>query len=294
MAIDRRPFPIGRRGLVLLSIGAAGAWAFLHLGLGRGTDHSAGGGLSACLDFFSHAFSPALDYESSSVPADATPFLVGVLDAMRRTVVFAAAAMSLSLVIGVVLGFPASTAWWEGDPAGSRTALGRFLRSTVAPSVYGAARVLITAMRSVHELLWAVLFLAAFGLTTMSAVIAISIPYGGTLAKIFSEIIDETSRGSARALRAAGAGSVSVFAFGLLPRALPDMTAYAFYRTECAIRSAAILGFFGFPTLGYYIKQSFDNLQYGEVWTYLYAVFLLVFLVDTWSGALRRRFVGHE
>jgi len=291
MAVDR-PFPVGRRGLVLLSIGAAGVWAFLHLGLHRGSDVSPGRGFGAFVDFFASAFSPALDYESASVPAGATPFLLVVLDAVRRTVVFAAAAMSLSLVVGVVLGFPASTAWWEGDPAGSRTALGRFFRRTVAPAVYGTARVLITAMRSVHELLWAVIFLAAFGLTTMSAVIAISIPYGGTLAKIFSEIVDETSRGSARALRASGAGSLSVFTFGLLPRALPDMTAYAFYRSECAIRSSAVLGFFGFPTLGYYIKQSFDNLQYGEVWTYLYAVFLLVFLVDAWSGALRRRFAA--
>ena len=46
----------------------------------------------------------------------------------------------------------------------------------------------------------------------------------------------------------AGAGSRQVFVFGLLPRALPDMGAYAFYRFECALRSAAILGFFGFSS----------------------------------------------
>ena len=55
------------------------------------------------------------------------------------------------------------------------------------PVFHGWIRVVIVLMRSVHELLWAVLFLAAFGLNSFGAVIAISIPYGGTLAKVFSE-----------------------------------------------------------------------------------------------------------
>jgi phosphonate transport system permease protein len=75
----------------------------------------------------------------------------------------------------------------------------------------------------------------------------------------------------------------------LLPRALPDLVAYAFYRFECVLRSSAILGFFGFPTLGLYIRQSFNATNYGEVWTFLYALFALVILADTWSGAIRKR-----
>ena len=125
----------------------------------------------------------------------------------------------------------------------------------------------------------------------VTAVIAIVIPFAGTFAKVFSEIIDEAPRETARALRATGAAPVQIFLFGLLPRALPDMAAYAFYRFECALRSSAILGFFGFPTLGYYIAASFENLHYSEVWTYLYALGLLVITADWWSGALRRRLV---
>jgi phosphonate transport system permease protein len=124
----------------------------------------------------------------------------------------------------------------------------------------------------------------------MSAVLAIAIPYAAILGKVFSELIDEAPREAARSLREAGASAMQAFVFGLLPRALPDIVAYAFYRFECAVRSSAILGFFGFPTLGYYIAASFENLHYGEVWTYLYALFALVALLDWWSGALRRRF----
>jgi phosphonate transport system permease protein len=152
--------------------------------------------------------------------------------------------------------------------------------------------VLIALMRSVHELLWAILFLAAFGLNTASAVLAIAIPYAGTLAKVFSEMLDEAPRGSAFALRSAGAGPTQVFLAGTLPRALPDMAAYAFYRFECAVRSSAVLGFFGYETLGYYLSASFENLHFREVWTYLYALSAMVLLLEGWSALLRRRFVA--
>ena len=147
-------------------------------------------------------------------------------------------------------------------------------------------------MRSIHELLWAVMFLAALGASDLTAVIAIAIPFAGTFAKVFSELLDEAPRDSAAALRAGGASSVQVIIFGVLPRAQSDMTAYAFYRFECALRSSAILGFFGYPTLGYYIAASFENLHYGEVWTYLYALFLLIAAADWWSGSFRRSFAA--
>ena len=147
-------------------------------------------------------------------------------------------------------------------------------------------------MRSVHELLWAVIFLAAFGLTPLSAVIALSIPYGGTLAKVFSEMLEETPREGLRALRGAGATTLQALIFGLVPRAIPDMSAYTLYRFECALRSAAVLGFFGYETLGLYIRSSFENLHYGEVWTYLYVLLAMILALEAWSFGLRRRFVA--
>jgi phosphonate transport system permease protein len=188
-----------------------------------------------------------------------------------------------------VLGFFASTAWWAGDPTGGQSALGRALRRTVAPASYAFFRTLIALMRSIHELLWAVLFLAALGLSEVAAILAIAIPYAGTLAKVFSEMVDEAPRDAAQALRAAGASRLQVYCFALIPRALPDMVAYGFYRLECALRSSAIMGFFGFPTLGLYVRQSFSSTNYGEVWTYLYVLIALVVLLDAWSAGMRRR-----
>jgi phosphonate transport system permease protein len=244
------------------------------------------GGLRIVGSFFSAMLRPALAYEAP-VPDGTPPLLLAAVGAARRTVEFAAAAMSLALIAGLLLGYLASSAWWSEEVAGAGG-----WRRLLAPAVYAVARVVIVGMRSVHELLWAVIFLAAFGLNTATAVIAIAIPYAGTLAKVFSEMIDEAPRDSANALRLAGAGPAQVFAFGLLPRALPDMSAYAFYRFECAVRSSAVLGFFGFPTLGYSISAAFENLHFAEVWTYLDMLALLIVGIEIWSGALRRRFVA--
>lgn len=282
----------GARRAVLFLIAAAGAWAFAHLLAGSPPRLPDLATIGAALEFVSDAAHPALVYESESVPRGAPPLLVKALLGARTTVVFAAAATSLALVIGAVLGFFASTAWWSADVAGAGGRLAAALRRGPGALVYASSRVLIAAMRSVHELLWAVVFLAAFGLTGIATVVAIAIPFGATLAKVFSELIDEAPRDAAAALAAAGARPAQVYLFGLVPRALPDMGAYALYRFECALRSSAVLGFFGPETLGKFIKQSWDENHYGEVWTYLYTLFALIALADWWSGAMRRRFAA--
>jgi phosphonate transport system permease protein len=131
--------------------------------------------------------------------------------------------------------------------------------------------------------------LAAFGLTPLAAVLAIVIPYTGTFAKVISELVDESPRAAADALRAGGASPVQVHLVARLPAAVPDIIAYVLYRFECAIRSSAVLGFLGIPTLGYYIPLAFEESHYREVWTYLYALILLVVAFDLWSSAVRKR-----
>ena len=286
----RAPF-LGTRAGVLGALAVAALVAWFGLGLRPADLVPREGGVAIARRFFAGALSPAFSYEGE-VPLGTEPLVASVLASARRTVVFAVAALSLALVLGIVLGFLGSSAWWSGSARGGSTALGRFLARTVWPTTWLAARTLIVFMRSIHELLWAVIFLAAFGLNTFGAVLAIAIPYGGTLAKIFSEMVEEAPRDAGSALANLGAPRLAVYWFGLVPRALPDMCAYTLYRFECAIRSSAVLGFFGFPTLGYGIAQAFENLHYAEVWTYLYALAALVVAVELWSGALRARFVA--
>ena len=291
MVPERAPY-LGLRGGVLLTLLLAGGWAFLYLDLSLTELVPGSGGWAVTREFFSRALTPALRSEASFVPPGTPPLLQNALLAAWQTMLFAGSAMSLALLLGLVLGFFASTAWWAGQANGGQSRAGQLLRRAVAPAVYGFTRVLIALMRSVHEILWAVLFLSALGRSNVAALLAIAIPFGGTLAKIFSEIVDETPRDASLALQAAGAGARQVFFIGLLPRAAPDMIAYSFYRFECALRASAILGFFGFPTVGLYVRQSFRSTNYGEVWTYLYVLFAVIILFDLWSGAVRKRLVN--
>jgi len=291
MAADviRAPNPVGVRVTLLASGAVAGAFAWRALDLSLADLVPTEGGLALAGRFFARALTPAWRSESAFVPEGTPPLLEVALEAAFHTVILGAAAMGLALVLGVVLGFAASSAWWSGEGASVRGGVAGVFQRTLLPGLCAAARLLIIGMRSVHELLWAVLFLAAVGLSDLAAVFALAIPYAGVLAKIFSELVDEAPRQAAGALRGAGASGVQTYAFALVPCALPDMVAYAFYRFECMLRSSAVLGFFGFPTLGLYIRQSFNATNYGEVWTFLYVLLLLVIAADTWSGAVRKR-----
>lgn len=287
-----KPWPIGRLTILLVVAALLSWWAFASLELRFDQLLPQGGRTEIAREFLVAAWNPALNYQDPLTPESAPAFMSVVLGAVMNTLIFAAAAMSLALCGGFLLGFLASDSWW--NPGQSPTT--RLAKSGFRTKVRGLLRWLVRGwivwLRAIHELLWAVLFLAAMGLNSVSAVLAIALPFTGTLAKLFSEILDEAPRHSAMALRANGASRPQVFFFGLLPRALPDMLAYAFYRFECAVRSSAVLGFFGFPTIGFYMRASFENFQFGEVWTYLYALIGLILLLEWWSAAMRRRFVA--
>ncbi|MCP4808028.1 MAG: hypothetical protein GY913_31895 [Proteobacteria bacterium] len=217
------------------------------------------------LEFLAAALSPAW------FAPDGTALLPITLEAALQTVRLATAGITASILAGLPLGLAAST---------------RLSGPWSVP-----ARTLAAAMRSVHELVWAILFLAALGVSEMAAVIAIAIPYTGTLAKVYGELIDEAPRPTEDALIGQGAGTVQAFVLGTIAQVAPQLVAYTLYRFECALRSAAVLGFFGFPTLGLLVLQGADNLRWGEVWLHLYALFALVTAAELWSGAVRRRLV---
>ena len=286
----RRPRPDARTWVVG-GIACAGVVAFLHLGLSGHDLLPRENGWTLARDFLVRAVSPALEHEGATI--EGRPGIVAeAFDALGRTVLIAGVAMGLALVAGIVLGFLGSSAWWIEEPIRGRSRVGRIARRTLLPGLWATTRIVIALLRSVHELIWAVLFLVSVGLTDTSAVLALALPYSGILAKIFSEMVDEVPRGPARALQTTGASGVQAYLVALVPQAVPDLLAYSFYRFECALRSSAVLGFFGIKTIGYLIRQSFTSTYYGEVWTYLYVLIATILVFDAWSGAVRRRLVA--
>ena len=223
------------------------------------------GGGGAALEFFGALFSPDLS----------TSFLKIALEASWYTIAYAVAGMTLAIAMGLPLGVVAS-----GVLAGSG--------NTRWPMVLGT-RTTLAAVRSVHELVWAWLFVVAIGLSPMAAILALAIPYGSILGRIYAELLNDVPAEPLSALRASGASRWKVLLYGRLVMALPDMLSYTFYRLECAIRAAAVMSFVGIVGLGYQIQLSLDDLLYGQVWTLLFFLMALILLVDLWSTAVRRR-----
>jgi len=140
-------------------------------------------------------------------------------------------------------------------------------------------RISLAFTRAIHELFWALIFLQIFGLNTLTALLAIVIPYSATLAKVYAEILEEhdtfgdTLRGRDR---------LSYFIYTKIPDALPHLISYTRYRFECALRSTAILGFVGITTLGYYLSSSFMQGLYHEVWLILILFYILIASIKYW------------
>lgn len=145
----------------------------------------------------------------------------------------------------------------------------------------GPVRWACAIARSIHELFWALIFLQMFGLSPLTGVLAIAIPYAGICAKVYAEILDETPAAALNTLPA-GVSTISVFFFVRLPDAWAHIKSYTLYRFECGLRSSAVLGFVGLPTLGYYLQTAFSEGNYSEAAAQLIMFYVIIASLRLW------------
>jgi phosphonate transport system permease protein len=155
-------------------------------------------------------------------------------------------------------------------------------------AVRGTIRGVLILLRSVPEIVWALLFVRAVGLGDTAGVLAIALTYAGMLGKVYIEILESTDAAATRALLEAGASRMQAFLYGALPAALPELLSYTIYRWECAIRASVVMGFVGAGGLGMQMELSLKMLAGNEVLTMLVVFVGLVWLADLLSAALRR------
>lgn len=233
-----------------------------------------GAGLSLLQEFFVASLHPDLSAE----------FLQTILRATVTTLAYALCGTVLSVLLGLIGGLFSSELWWQALlPHSSRSVAGWPMMG------WRLVRSLLAVPRAIHELIWGLFFVQIFGLDPLVALCAIAIPFGAICAKIFAEIIDETPRQPFLSLVNSGALPLAAFLYGLVPQALPNLLSYCFYRFECSIRSAAVLGIIGAGGLGYEIFLSLQSLRYEQLWTGFYALIALTALADGWSATLRKR-----
>ncbi|MBC9245245.1 ABC transporter permease [Paracoccus sp. 11-3] len=142
-------------------------------------------------------------------------------------------------------------------------------------------RLFCVAIRSIHELFWAILLMQITGLSATTGILAIAIPYAGIFAKVFSEYLDEADPRPVRSIPAR-TDVISAFSYARLPLVLQEFGTYTLYRLECALRSSAVLGFVGLPTLGFQLDTFFKQGMYGAVAAVLIIYYLLIATMRLW------------
>jgi len=143
-------------------------------------------------------------------------------------------------------------------------------------------RVACAALRSVHELFWALLLMQVAGPSPVTGLLAIAIPYAGIFAKVFAEMIEEADLQAERVLPL-GTGAVSRFAYARLPDLAAPMGNYLLYRLECGLRSTLVLGFIGLPTMGFELEGYFRQGHYAEAAAFVGVFYLLIATRRLWA-----------
>jgi phosphonate transport system permease protein len=213
-------------------------------------------------------------------PAVGKEFLWMVVRETWRTVAIATAGMTLALLLAVPLTLLSTRALSISGLTGKMATMPFILRT--------ALRWLLIVLRSVPELVWALVFVRVVGLGPTSGVLAIALTYGGMLGKVYGEILESGDAHATGALMRNGSGRLQAFFYGLLPQNAAEITSYTVYRWECAIRSSVVLGFVGAGGLGQEMDNSMKMFKGSEVATMLIVFILLVALADRVSAWLRK------
>jgi phosphonate transport system permease protein len=213
-------------------------------------------------------------------PAFGSEFLGLIAVEAWRTVAIATAGMTLAWLLAVPLTL-LSTRVLSVSALSGRMARGPFV-------LRQGLRWLLIVLRSVPELVWALVFVRVVGLGPTAGVLAIALTYGGMLGKVYGEILESGETHATESLLRNGGSRLQAFFYGLLPQNAAELTSYTVYRWECAIRSSVVLGFVGAGGLGQQMDNSMKMFNGGEVLTMLAVFMALVALADRVSAGLRK------
>lgn len=154
---------------------------------------------------------------------------------------------------------------------------------------YLAAKGVLNFLRTVPEMVWALIFVFIVGLGPFPGVLALGIHTGGVLGKLFAEVLENVDPQPIESLQSTGAGKVQILVYGIMPQVLPQFVSYTLYRWEVNIRMAAVLGFVGAGGLGQRIHIAISLFLGHQLLTLLIALYVLVTAVDYLSAYLRKR-----
>lgn len=149
-------------------------------------------------------------------------------------------------------------------------------------------------LRAVEQLILALIFIRAFGLGPLAGILAIAVSEIGTLSKLFSEAIENTSSRPVEGVRASGGGPIQTIRYAVLPQAMPVILSIVLYNFESNTRSGTILGIVGAGGIGFLLADRISAYRWPEAWTIIFLIIITVYVIDGISGWLRMKIIGRS
>lgn len=159
------------------------------------------------------------------------------------------------------------------------------------PLTYPLARMIMTLSRSVHEIVWALFFVAIFGLGAMAGVFAIAVRSVGFIAKMSAEAIENIDKKPVEAIQATGANGFQILRYAIVPQILPQVISVIIFEWEINIRRSAVLGLVGAGGLGLVFFRQMNTFNYAGVTSVILAILFIIVLGELGSHAIRRRLI---
>ena len=202
------------------------------------------------------------------------PEWVEVFTALGETVAMA----FLGTVLGLVIAFPVSF-------LGAKN-INRFFW------LRHSARRGFDIIRAFETLILALIFIRAFGLGPLAGILAIAVSEIGTFGKLFSEALENTSKRPVEGVLTSGGSRFQSIFFGTMPQVLPVHLSIILYNFESNVRSSTILGIVGAGGIGFMLSDRIAGLYWDQVWTIIFMIIAMVYIVDFLSGLIRTRVIG--
>lgn len=163
---------------------------------------------------------------------------------------------------------------------------------TGSPFVTIMVRLFLGMLRSVPDLVWGILFVAAVGFGPLPGLLALASHSTGMLGKFYAEIIEHVDRAPGEALRSHGVSRLAVLRFAVLPQILPRLADVTLYRWEHNLRAATVLGVVGAGGIGLELVTAFHLFAYREAMALILLLLALVTVINVLGAWLRGRFLA--
>jgi len=202
---------------------------------------------------------------------------IQVQDKMLETIFLALMATTLGVILAVPVSFLAARNLMARNPVGAL--------------IYYIVRLLLNVLRAIEPLIWAIIFAVWVGIGPYAGVLALTLHSIAALGKLYSEAIESIDPGPIEAVTATGANRLQTIVYAVIPQVIPPFISFTIYRWDINVRMSTVIGFVGGGGIGFLLIQWINLLQYRQAATAVWAIAIVVSVMDYLSAIIRERVV---